>query len=146
MLLSEPRPAGSLLTLDSEAVHGRRAGKTPRGDYGVTNCASQGRGWDERNYGVPIQVVHHVPSRMEEPAQADETVGVESHVGAIGYDSSESKLPDAEPTAEIRGAGTGDHDCVEVSSLWFLERGRRDNEQNGYDYWSDYIYEVNWHC
>jgi hypothetical protein len=91
-------------------------------------------------------VVHHVPSRMEEPAQADETVGVESNVGAIGYDSSESKLPDAEPTAEIRGAGTGDHDCVEVSSLWFLERGRRDNEQNGYDYWSDYIYEVNWHC
>jgi len=70
---------------------------------------------------------------MEEPAEADEAVRVESPVGAIGDDSRECKLPDAQPPIEIGGARACDHDGVEVASLWFLERRRRDNEQHGYD-------------
>src|SRR5207245_893282 len=80
-----------------------------------------------------------------EPAEADEAVRVESLVGAIGNDSRERKLPDAQPTIEIGGASASDHDGVEVSSLGFLERRGCDNEERGDDDWRQYLSQVNLH-
>ena len=57
------------LLLGCQAVDGRRTSKTPRRDNGVTDGTSQGGGWDERHNGVPIQVVHDVPARMEEASR-----------------------------------------------------------------------------
>jgi hypothetical protein len=129
----------------SFAVHGRCTSKTPRRDNGVTDGTSQRGGGDERHNGMPIQVVHDVPSGMEEPAEADEAVRVESLIGAIGDDSRESELPDAQPTIEIGGTRASDHDGVEVPALWFLECGCRDNEERGDDDWRQYISQVNVH-
>src|SRR5712691_9208751 len=71
---SEPRAAGGALAPGAQAVHGRRTRQTPRRNNGVTDGASQGGRWDERHNGSPIQVVHDVPARMEEPAKADAAV------------------------------------------------------------------------
>src|SRR5438067_12641496 len=146
MLLSECWFAGGELPLGCQAVHRRRTSKTPRRNNGVTDGASQGGRWDERYNGMPLQVVHDVPAGMEEPAEADAAVRVESRVGAIGDDSSESKLPDAQPPIEIGGASASDHDGVEVPALWLLERRGRDNEERGYDDRRQYISQVNLHC
>ena len=94
---------------------------------GVTNGASQGGRWDERHNGSLIEVVHDIPTGMEEPAEADEAGGIEAFAGARGANRSESKLPDTQPTIEIGGASASDHDGIEVPALWLLERRGRDN-------------------
>src|SRR3989442_12484945 len=99
----------------------------------ASNGASQGGRWDERHNGIPIEVVHDIPTGMEEPAEADEAVCIEAFVGAIGNNRSESKLPDTQSTIEIGGASASDHDGIEVPALWLLERRGRANEERGDD-------------
>lgn len=90
-------------------------------------------------------MVHDVPSRMEEPAETDEAVGVESLEGAIGDDSREGKLPEAQPAIKIGSASARNHDGVEVPALWFLERRCRDDEESGNDDRRDDIDQVHLH-
>jgi hypothetical protein len=129
-------PPASLLRellLGCQAIDGRRTSKTPRRDNGVTDRTAQGGGGDERHNGVPIQVMQDIPTRMEEPAEADEPVCVEALVGTRGDDRRERKLPEAQPPIEIGGASAREHDGIEVPPLWFLERGCRADEERGDD-------------
>ena len=51
-------------------------------------------------------MVHHVPGGMQEPSNPDKVVGIETSIGAVGYDGGEDEFPDAEAAAQISRSGT----------------------------------------
>ena len=78
---------------------------------------------------MSVKMVNDVPSSMQEPANAYEAIGADALVGAVSHERGEGELPLTQASAEVGGAGAGDHDCREVSSVrLFEERGKKDEE------------------
>jgi len=131
-------------TSAKQVINRRRSGKTPRGDHRITNCTSQGGSWSEWNDGISIEVMHHIPPGVEEPSRTYEFVGAEPPVGAVGNQSGENKFPAAEASVEIGRACPGDHDGIEVPSVWLFEKRASTNVENAYQYRPYDIDGVKW--
>ena len=61
-----------------KVVHRRCAREAPKGDHRVANGTSQRRTCSERNDGIPIEMMQHIPASMQEPSNAYETVRSQS--------------------------------------------------------------------
>lgn len=91
--------------------------------YAVVARVLRRRSRSKRDDGIPVKVVKNIPTRVQEPANADEIVGTKSAIGEVGNHSRERELPHSKSSIEIGGSRTRDHDGVEVSSARLSKKG-----------------------
>jgi hypothetical protein len=68
--------------------------------------------------GFPVEAVHYIPPGVKQPTDADEVIGMKSSICKVCDDCRKRELPFPESAVEICCACTGDHDCVDILSVW----------------------------
>src|SRR5439155_6650607 len=72
-----PRSSGTASRLASYQIFGaqcRRVAPVPGSQREITDCAASGGCWYEPDDRLAPEVMHHVPHRVEQPANGDEPI------------------------------------------------------------------------
>jgi len=88
--------------------------------------------------------MEHIPSGVKKPPEADEVIRAKSSVGDVSDYGCEREFPRSKSAIEIRCPRTGNHDGVEVSSVWLSEQRASTDVNNRDKHWSNEIHRADW--
>jgi hypothetical protein len=109
----------------------RRSHRVVSGEAEVAYRTADRGGRIEDDNGVAVVVMDKVPACVENPADRDISVVVESAVGQIGDERAECKLGEAEAAAQICSAGASQEDCAKLLAPRLPQQRNQKDENSG---------------